>query len=121
MQNLQVLDRIQISRDVKNIDEPTKSSITEYLVHGFGKIDTYLLPVIKKTDAPIKFKVQLEKKGNGNYIGWFYFNFPGILKDFHVEIDENTPVDWLPQIVAELFKKADNVLQKEVKKLHEKH
>ena len=62
MNNANVLDRIQIIWDIKNIDEPTKANITEYIDHGFGKIDSYLKTVLSKTDANIKFKVLLEKK-----------------------------------------------------------
>lgn len=66
---LDTLDRIQIIWDIKNIDEPTKSSIADYINHGFGKIDSYLQTVFKKTDSNIILKVQLEKKGDGNFIG----------------------------------------------------
>ena len=120
MNNSNVLDRIQIIWDIKNIDEPTKESIGEYIDHGFGKIDSYLKTVLGKTDANIKFKVHLEKKGNDDFIGGFHFNFPGVLEDFNVKIDENTPEKGLMQVVAGLFEKAKNALQKKVEKLHDK-
>ncbi len=116
-----LIDHVQIIWDIKNIDEPTKSSITEYIAHGFGKIDRYLKPVLHKTSAMIKVKVTLEKKGENDFIGWIYFNFPGILDDFHVKIDENTPQEWLVNAVSELFKKAKNALEKRVNKLHDNH
>lgn len=117
----EITERVQIIRDIKNIDEPTKSSINDYINHGFGKIDTYLNIALKKTDANIKLKVQLEKKGNKNYVGGLHFDFPGILNDFHVHIDEDTPEEWLVQAVADLFQKAKNALQKQVERLHDSH
>jgi hypothetical protein len=60
----------------------------------------------------IKLKVQLEKKGNDNYIGGLHFDFPGILTNFYVGIDENTPNEGLAQVVAELFQQAKNVSPK---------
>ncbi|MFA7284985.1 MAG: hypothetical protein WC004_04165 [Candidatus Absconditabacterales bacterium] len=116
-----LIEHVQIIRDIKNIDEPTKASIADYINHGFGKIDGYLKPVIDKTDAATKLKVQLEKKGNDNYIGGLHFNFPGVLDDFYVKIDENTPQANLVNAVSELFEKAKNALQKQVDKLHDKH
>ena len=116
-----ILDRIQIMWDIQNIDEPTKSDIINYINHGFWQIDSYLLPVLQKTDANIKLTVLLVKKGNDNYVWGLYFNFPGILDDFNVNIDENTPASGLPQAIASLFKKADNALQRKVDKLHDKH
>lgn len=120
MNNSKVLDRIQIIWDIKNIDEPTKSSIAEYIDHGFGKIDSYLKTVLSKTDASIKFKIHLEKKGVDDFIWGFHFNFPGVLEDFSVKIDENTPEKGIIQAVSELFEKAKNALQKKVEKLHDK-
>ena len=97
MNNVNVLDRIQIIWDIKNIDEPTKSSIVEYVEHGFWKIDSYLKTVLSKTDESIILKVYLEKKGTDDYIGSFNFKFPGILDDFTVDIDEDTPEKWIIQ------------------------
>lgn len=116
-----LIEHVQIIRDIKNIDDPTKASIMDYINHGFGKIDGYLKTVIEKTDAAIKLKVQLEKKWNDNYIGGLYFNFPWVLDDFYVKIDENTPQEGLVNAVSELFDKAKNALQKQVDKLHDKH
>ena len=116
-----LIEHVQIIRDIKNIDEPTKTSITDYINHGFGKIDGYLKTVIDKTDAAIKLKVQIEKKWNDNFIGGLYFDFPGILTDFHVKIDENTPESWVVHAISELFEKAKNALQKQVEKLHDRH
>lgn len=116
-----LIENVQIIWDIKNIDDPTKASIADYITHGFGKIDWYLKTVAQKTDALIKVKVQLEKKWNDNFIGGLYFDFPGVLNDFHVKIDENTPEEWVVHTVSELFDKAKNALQKQVDKLHEKH
>ncbi len=119
MNNVSVLDRIQIIWDIKNIDEPTKSSIVEYVEHGFWKIDSYLKTVLSKTDESIILKVYLEKKGTDDYIGSFNFKFPGILDDFTVDIDEDTPEKWIIQVITALFDKGKNVLQKKVEKLHD--
>ena len=119
MNNVNVLDRIQIIWDIKNIDEPTKSSIVEYVEHGFWKIDSYLKTVLSKTDESIMLKVYLEKKGTDDYIGSFNFKFPGILDDFTVDIDEDTPEKWIIQVITALFDKGKNVLQKKVEKLHD--
>ncbi len=119
MNNVNVLDRIQIIWDIKNIDEPTKSSIVEYVEHGFWKIDSYLKTVLSKTDESIILKVYLEKKGTDDYIGSFNFKFPGILDDFTVDIDEDTPEKWIIQVITALFDKGKNVLQKKVEKLHD--
>ena len=119
MNNVNVLDRIQIIWYIKNIDEPTKSSIVEYVEHGFWKIDSYLKTVLSKTDESIILKVYLEKKGTDDYIGSFNFKFPGILDDFTVDIDEDTPEKWIIQVITALFDKGKNVLQKKVEKLHD--
>lgn len=113
-------DQINLIRDIKNIDEPTKSSITNYINHGFGKIDWYLKTFTSKSDAPLTLKIQLEKKSKNNYIGSLFFHFPWVLKDIEVNIDENTPEEWIPQIVADLFDKAKHALGKQVDKLHDK-
>ena len=61
-------DQINLIRDIKNIDEPTKSSIVNYIEHGFGKIDGYLKTFTSKSEASITLKIQLEKKGKNNYV-----------------------------------------------------
>ncbi len=119
---LDVLERVQIIWDIKNIDEPTKSSIEDYIEHGFGKIDSYLKRIVEKTEEKILVKVQLEKKGKWNFVWSLFFDFPGgDVKDIKVNIDENTPEEWLPQAVAELFEKTKSALMREIDRAHDKH
>lgn len=113
-------DQISLIWDIKNIDEPTKSSINKYIQHGFGKIDGYLKTLTSKTASTIILKVQLEKKGKNNYVWSLFFDFPGVLKNIEVNIDENTPEEWIPQIVADLFDKTKNALSKQIDKMHDK-
>lgn len=119
---LDVLEHVQIIWDIKNIDEPTKSSIEDYIEHGFGKIDSYLKRIIDKTEDNILVKVQLEKKGKWNFVWSLFFDFPGgDVKDIMVRIDENTPEEGLPHAISELFEKAKNALSKQIDRAQDKH
>lgn len=114
-------DRIQIIWDIKNIDEPTKSSIIEYIDHGFGKIDRYLESVLLKVDDVIILKVKIEKKWKWNFVWSLHFDFPGWdVKDISVKIDENTPEESLPAIISELFDKAKSSLSRQIDKARDK-
>lgn len=121
MQRLDYADRIQIIWDIKNIDEPTKSSINDYIYHGFGKIDGYLKSFFEKSNDYLIIKVQIERKGKWNIIWSLFFDFPWVFKDIEARIDENTPEENLPQAVALLFEKAKNALSKQVDKLHDRN
>jgi hypothetical protein len=59
----EIIERILIIWDIKNIDDPTRSSISDYIYHGFGKIDSYLKIVFKKNWCNDKTQSTIRKEG----------------------------------------------------------
>ncbi len=122
MENINIKNHIDIVRNIKNINTPTKESIQEYVDQHFGRIDNYLKTFIKRRpDSKIIIDFNIEKTSNHMYQWSMVFDFHGILSDFSVQIDNDTPDSWLPQAIATLFDKAKSILSKEVEKLHDNH
>lgn len=122
MENINIKDHLDIVRNIKNIDSPTKDSIQQYVDHSFGKIDSYLKTFIKRRpDSKIIIDFNIEKTSNNMYEWSMGFDFHGVLSDFNVQIDSDTPDSWLPQAIATLFDKAKSILSKEVDKLHDNY
>lgn len=121
MENTNVFDYVEIVWNIKNIWDPTKESIEDYIKQWIWRVDSYLKTFIKRRpESKINVIINVEKTSNNMYIWSLGFDFPWVLQDFNVQIDHDTPESWLPQAIALLFDKAKSILSKEVERLHDR-